>query len=112
MHFTKSKVFKKINTVRYIVDPCLEIMHAKCQADISIFGKHIAQKPYPLMTSFSQTTILSISRYRTEIQMTFLESWDQSGSEAHIWYLKNQKIDHMWHGVDRPFPVIDFQGVT
>ena len=28
----------------YVVEICLDIWHAKCQADISIFSKHIAQK--------------------------------------------------------------------
>ena len=46
-------------------------------------------KPSPLMTSFFQTAILSISRHYAE-KMTFLESLDQAGSEAHICYPKIQ----------------------
>ena len=33
-----------------IVGPYLDILRAKAQADFSIFGTHISQKPYPLMT--------------------------------------------------------------
>ena len=39
--FYKIQFKKNNNTVRYIVDPYLEIMYVKCQADMSIFGKHI-----------------------------------------------------------------------
>ena len=64
---------------------------------ISIFGKHIAQKPYPLITSLFQTAILSISMYRTEVKMPFLESADQPGSEAHFLFKKKtiRKFDLM-----------------
>ena len=33
---------------------------------------------------FFQSAILSISRYSTEIKMTFLEFWDKTDLETHI----------------------------
>ena len=81
--------------MQYLIEPCLvDIPHAKFQVDISIFGKHIAQKPYPLMTSFLQAVILSISRYRIEIQMIFLESSGQTGSETDIFLLAKKQFEN------------------
>ena len=51
-----------------VVEPYLDTWHAEFQVDKSIFGKHIAQKIYPLMTSFFQTAILSIPKHRTGIK--------------------------------------------
>ena len=72
----------------HVVEPWLDIWNAKFQADISFFGKHIGQKMYPWMTSFFQIAIFSISRHRTEKQMTFLESKSQTGSETDIFIKK------------------------
>ena len=75
------KTFDKINnfqnfqkTEKTVLDIHLTSSHAKFQLNISIRGLDIAKKPYSLMTSFFQNAILSISRRRTEIKMTFLES--------------------------------------
>ena len=83
--------------------------HLTCQISgryISIFGKHVAQKPYPWMMSFFHIAILSISRHRTKIKMTFLEFGDQTGSEINILYSKKiiRKFDLMWPGVDPTLP--------
>ena len=80
----------------------MDIWHAKFQVDIAIFGKLMAQKPHPLMTSFFETAILSISSHRTETKMVFLESWDQIGSETHIFYSKIPiwKFDRRWPEVN------------
>ena len=71
-------IFVKILNVRiletpviYVVEPYLDIWSAKCQVNI-FFRKHIAQKPYLLMTSFFQTSILSISGHRPKIKMKIL----------------------------------------
>ena len=60
--------------VQHVEEPCLGMYHAKFQVDMSIFGKPIGQKSYSLIQHFLQTSILSISRHRTELKMTFLES--------------------------------------
>ena len=83
-HFTRPKIFK-ISKKVHVVQPHLGIWHAKFQSDISIFDKHIEQKPYSLITAFFQTAICSISRHRTEIKMTFLESWDQTPRNTHFY---------------------------
>ena len=70
---------------------------------MSIFGKHVAQKPYPLMTSFFQTVIWSISRHRTVIKMTFLESWDQTGSETYLFWFKNTSLK-IWRFLPEGWP--------
>ena len=48
--FVKMLNFPK-KTWIYVVERYLDFWLAKFQVDISIFDKHIAQKPYPLMTS-------------------------------------------------------------
>ena len=50
-NFIKSKISQSSKNVQHVT-PCLDILRAKFQVNISIFGKHLAQKPYPLMTSF------------------------------------------------------------
>ena len=49
-----------------------------------------------------RTAIWSISRHRTEIKMTFLESWDQICWETRIFYSKIaiQKFELIWPEVD------------
>ena len=69
--FSKSNIFQNFQKMQHVVELCLDIWLAKFQGDISIFGKHMAQKPYPWMTAFFQVVILSISGHRTEIRMTF-----------------------------------------
>ena len=71
--------------------------HLACQiSDWYIyFGKHVAQKPHLLMTSFCQTATLSISRHRTQLKMTFLESWEQTGSEKHICFIRKWQFKNL-----------------
>ena len=60
-----------------------------------------------------QTAILSISRHRTAIKMTFLESWDQISSK-HTLFIWNNRFENLTFcdpGLTRPFRVVDFQGV-
>ena len=80
--------FQNFQKTVYVVEPSLDISHAKFQAEISIFGKHIAHKPYPLMTSFFQTAIWSIPGHGTE-KMTF---WNPEMKlvQKDIFYPKNQ----------------------
>ena len=67
---------------------------------IYVFLANIDQKLHQLMTLFLQTAILSISTHCTE-KMSFLRSWDQTGSEAHFLFEKLfRKCDLMWFGVD------------
>ena len=67
--FSKMQKFQNFQkNGQYIVELYLDIWHAKFQVDMSIFGKHIAQKAYPFMTSFFRTAIFGISRHRTEIK--------------------------------------------
>ena len=66
--------FQNFQKKVHVVQPHLNIWHDKFQFDISIFDKHIEQKPCSLMTAFFQTASSSISRNRTDIKMTFLES--------------------------------------
>ena len=75
------------------------------------FLQRYSPKHYPLKTLFFQTAILSISRYHKEIKMTFLESWDQTGSKSHIFIRQNRKFDLMWPRVDRLFSVVDLHGI-
>ena len=72
-NFLQNPKFSKFSkkNLQHVVEPCLDIRHAKFQVDMSIFAKHIAQKPYPLMTSFFHIAILSISRHRTETEELF-----------------------------------------
>ena len=109
--FPKSKI--KRTTALHVVEPCLDIWHAKYQVDISIFDKHIAQNLYPLMTLFFQTVILSISRHCTDIKITFLESSDQPGSETHIFIRRSQfgKLTLCDPGLTHPFSVVNLHGV-
>ena len=60
-----------------------------------------------------QTVILSIFRHRTEIKMTVLESWYQTGSETCIFYSKISiwEFDLFDPGLTWPFPVVDWHGV-
>ena len=97
----KSKNLKLSKNVQYVAEPGLGIWHAKFSLT-STFGKHIAQKPYPWMTSFLLLSILSISRHRTKIKMTFLEDWDKIGSEPYMFIRKKsiRKFDLMLPGVD------------
>ena len=100
-NFLQNPKFSKFSkNLQHVVEPCLDIRHAKFQVDMSIFGKHIAQKPYPLMTSFFQTVIWSISRHRTVIKMTFLEFWNQTGSETHI-FTRKKIHSKIWSYVTR-----------
>ena len=110
--FYKIKFFKISKSRKYAVEPCLNIWHAKFQVDISVFGKHIAQKPYPWMTSLFQIAILSISRHRTGIKMTFLESWDQTDSETRL-FLRNlfENLTLCGPVLIRPFSVFGSHGV-
>ena len=66
------------------------------------FWQTYSPKLYSLMTPFFQTAILSISRYRTGIKMTFLgilrPNWFRNTlfySKISIW-----KFNLIWHGVD------------
>ena len=89
--FTKSRIFTifKKQYLQYVVEQCLKNRHAKFQVDISIFSKHVAQKPYPWTTSFFSNWILSNSRHSTEIKWHFW-SWYQTGSEIHFFIRKKQ----------------------
>ena len=50
-----------------------------------------------------KTAILSISRRHTGIKKTFLESWDQTGSETHIFLFKNTN-SKIWPYATRGWP--------
>ena len=74
-NFDKIKNFQNFQkTEKTVLDILLDSSHAKFQLNIFISGLDIAKKPYYLMTSFFQIAIWSISRRRTGIKMTFLES--------------------------------------
>ena len=45
--------------------------HAKFQVDMSIFGKHIAKKPYRLMTSFFELRFCVFLDIAQKQKMTF-----------------------------------------
>ena len=100
-YFFKVQNFQQ--TVQYVVEPCLDIWHAKFQVDICIFGKHNSPKTVSVDDAIFQTVILSMFRRRTEIKMTFLESLDQTGSETHIFSKKKWKFDLIWPRVDQTF---------
>ena len=60
-----------------------------------------------------QAVILSIFRHCTEIKMTVLESWYQTGSETCFSYSKISiwKFDLFNPGLTWPFPVVNWHGV-
>ena len=93
------------------MEACLNILHAKCQVNISIFGKHIAQKPYPLMTYFVETAILRIFMHRTEMKMTFLNSEINLAQKKNISDLKKQTLTFCYLGSTRSHSVLDFHGI-
>ena len=63
-------------------------LNAKFQVDISIFGKHIAQKPTLLMTSFFQTVFRHFLHH-TEIKMTFFGNPEIKLVKKHTFVFKN-----------------------
>ena len=90
----------------HVIEIYLDTRLAKFQVDISIFGEHIAHKPWMTLSVdyvIFQTSILSISRHRREIKMTFLESWDQAGSETHVFLFENTN-SKTWPYVTRGWP--------
>ena len=82
------------------METCLKILHTKFKVDISIFGKHRAQKPSPLMPYFVQAAILSIFMHRTEIKMTFLNPEIKLVQKTHFWFEKKRNFDMLWPGFD------------
>ena len=69
----------------YVVKPCPDIWHANSKVDISIFVKHIAQKRWWRHFKLRFWGFPDIAQ---NIKMTFLEFWDQTGSETQIFYSK------------------------
>ena len=102
--FYKTQIFQIFQTtVQCVVAPCLDISLANFQVDISIFGKHTAQKPYPLMTSFFETAILSISRNCTEIKCHF---WNPEIKlvQKHNFLFEKKINSKIWPYVTRGWP--------
>ena len=66
-----------------------------------------------LLIAFFQTEILSIFRTQTEIKLTYLEFWDETGSETHI-FIRKYQFDNLALRDPRltwPFSVVDLNGV-
>ena len=89
--------------------------HLACQISGSCiyFWQTYSPKTASVDDVIFQTAILSISGHRPEINMTFLESWDQTGSKTHILFSKNQlkNLTLCDPGLTRPFSVVDLHGV-
>ena len=87
----------------------MEIEHANFQVDISISDKHIAQIAVSVDDVFFKTAIWSIYRHRTEVEIEFVEYWDQTGSKVCISYFKKSiwKLTLFYPVLTWPCSVVD-----
>ena len=102
--------------------------HAWTSGTISILGKHIGnpnsvfvdevifflnRSSKKLPRQRIRNFLLSIYRHHTKIKRTFLDSWEQTSSETHLFYSKIsiRKFDLLWPGLTWLFSVVDLHGV-
>ena len=102
-YFSKYKFLSFLKTGIYVVWPCLDLCwHAKFQAHISIFGKHIEQKHHIL------TAIFSIFGDRTEIKWHFLNP-EIKQVQKHTFLIRKYQLKNLtlyYPGLTWPFSVL------
>ena len=106
----KSKIIKVKNRL-FVVEPYLDVWYAKFHFDISIFDKHIAQKPNQLMSFF---------------KLQFWAFLDFAQKKRHFWNPENKLVQKHIFCIRKyplensslcdprltwPFSVVDLHGV-